>query len=611
MYANHKARQDEHEYPAKPPKRPVIRIGRFAYLLLLFPLVALGDLLPYDFEQLRSDVATGADTRIHRVYTEAKALADASVGLPPADCSYPGGSGDYATYECALTDSERMVSLAIAYQGTLDLTYANEAHSLLMYYRQESPGVPQRFTAWEIAWLLAYDMIRDSGVFSAQDLADITSSLTSWGGDNIASGFSNPTMENMTMWHGGIGAVQALLVNDAALIAQAEAWYTGRFLGSIGSQGDLPDWTGRAPDGVDYHEYSLTPVMFMAIAGAQAGYDWHTQTNSSGLTIVDAARFLADASSIQPDANCGVTTVFGGIPYSGSCPTSGDYGDTLPVGRLTDKRHVLRLALTFGYDATMASAFNCDLWARWQATGQPVPATCPGPGFNYLGAPFVADLVRVADIGGPPLPPPPPPPPPPDPQCSDGIDNDGDGETDYPADDGCTDAQDDDETDPPPPGGTVVDRTIVSPTSPETACTDSGVLNLTGQSLTITATITPNAPLTNDNRVIIQGETWNSADIYLYLAVDGSETKLRVKIAGLTRELSVPRGVSSGETVTIVATYDGAQLRLDAAGTVGTLAASGDITPGGSTLCEVGTQPNDTQYPVAPFPGDISVQVEN
>ena len=36
-----------------------------------------------------------------------------------------------------------------------------------------------------------------------------------------------------------------------------------------------------------------------------------------------------------------------------------------------------------------------------------------------------------------------------DPQCSDGIDNDGDGLTDFPADPGCDDANDDDETDAP------------------------------------------------------------------------------------------------------------------------------------------------------------------
>lgn len=67
-------------------------------------------------------------------------------------------------------------------------------------------------------------------------------------------------------------------------------------------------------------------------------------------------------------------------------------------------------------------------------------------------------------FGAPPVAPPPPPepvhvvppPPPPPPQCSDGIDNDGDGQIDYPADRGCTDANDNDEYNPickaPDPG---------------------------------------------------------------------------------------------------------------------------------------------------------------
>lgn len=37
------------------------------------------------------------------------------------------------------------------------------------------------------------------------------------------------------------------------------------------------------------------------------------------------------------------------------------------------------------------------------------------------------------------------------PECSDGLDNDGDGATDFPADPGCEGPDDDDETDPPPP----------------------------------------------------------------------------------------------------------------------------------------------------------------
>lgn len=44
------------------------------------------------------------------------------------------------------------------------------------------------------------------------------------------------------------------------------------------------------------------------------------------------------------------------------------------------------------------------------------------------------------------------------PQCSDGLDNDGDGVTDFPGDPGCTDAQDNDETDPAAGGVMVAGR---------------------------------------------------------------------------------------------------------------------------------------------------------
>lgn len=77
------------------------------------------------------------------------------------------------------------------------------------------------------------------------------------------------------------------------------------------------------------------------------------------------------------------------------------------------------------------------------------------------------DMVKFADfaeplfnlgiripLGAKPVPPPPvaavppPPPPPPPPVCSDGLDNDGDGAIDFPADKGCTDAADMDEYNP-------------------------------------------------------------------------------------------------------------------------------------------------------------------
>jgi thermitase len=47
-------------------------------------------------------------------------------------------------------------------------------------------------------------------------------------------------------------------------------------------------------------------------------------------------------------------------------------------------------------------------------------------------------------------------PPPPSTQCSDGVDNDGDGLVDYPADPGCSSTTDNDETNAPPPPGSIL-----------------------------------------------------------------------------------------------------------------------------------------------------------
>jgi hypothetical protein len=68
-----------------------------------------------------------------------------------------------------------------------------------------------------------------------------------------------------------------------------------------------------------------------------------------------------------------------------------------------------------------------------------------------------------------------PPPPPPAPQCSDGIDNDGDTLIDFPADPGCTDANDNDETNSPPPPGNCAPSyptVCIPPPPPDLNCPD-------------------------------------------------------------------------------------------------------------------------------------------
>ena len=69
-----------------------------------------------------------------------------------------------------------------------------------------------------------------------------------------------------------------------------------------------------------------------------------------------------------------------------------------------------------------------------------------------------------------------PPPPPPATQCSNGIDDDGDGLTDYPTDPGCSDQGDNGETDPPPPGIPV-------------SCSASPLSGVIGQQISWTANV--------------------------------------------------------------------------------------------------------------------------
>jgi hypothetical protein len=85
-------------------------------------------------------------------------------------------------------------------------------------------------------------------------------------------------------------------------------------------------------------------------------------------------------------------------------------------------------------------------------------------------------------------------PPPTDPQCSDGVDNDGDSRIDYQDDPGCTSASDDNETDSVSGGGTCT-GTTVSPTNnlenvidnPGNYCLRAGVYQESDKQITINA----------------------------------------------------------------------------------------------------------------------------
>ena len=104
----------------------------------------------------------------------------------------------------------------------------------------------------------------------------------------------------------------------------------------------------------------------------------------------------------------------------------------------------------------------------------PTPSESAVPSRNLVGGGRVIDGGGGTAGGGVPVAPPPPSPPPAEPPaaCSDGLDNDVDGATDFPADPGCVSSTDTDETNAPTPGVTPTPPIVVTPTPTPTPTTE-------------------------------------------------------------------------------------------------------------------------------------------
>jgi len=125
----------------------------------------------------------------------------------------------------------------------------------------------------------------------------------------------------------------------------------------------------------------------------------------------------------------------------------------------------------------------------------------------------VALLAQLMDASAP------PPPPPASPQCSDGLDNDGDGIADYPDDPGCDSANDDDEFNAPPSGGGVTADVLINDDWGAGYCAQVTVSNQGASPEDWTVSFTIQGAVRNmwnasysqsGNTVTAQGVSWNN-----------------------------------------------------------------------------------------------------
>ncbi len=201
----------------------------------------------------------------------------------------------------------------------------------------------------------------------------------------------------------------------------------------------------------DNRFYIAPMATYVLSDDARASDDGIGGTLAFGAPLSESAEIELRASYVEYDLDSGDSLDITGGGFGVNLFFSGPGGPYLHGDVMGGDTTLFNLGL--GWDLALGKRFGIRAEALWHTesntddNGQEFRE----PLFN-LG-------VRIP-LGSPPQPPPAPPPvpapvtvapaPPPPPVCSDGLDNDGDGLIDHPADQGCESAGDGDETDPPP-----------------------------------------------------------------------------------------------------------------------------------------------------------------
>ncbi len=203
-----------------------------------------------------------------------------------------------------------------------------------------------------------------------------------------------------------------------------------------GSHLSSNSWGGGSSTGIlDAIQYAHNlGTIHVAAAGNDGpcsncvGQPWKSKAS---ITIIVASSTSSDAQSSFSNEGPEIDVIAPGSNILSTTSGASGYGSL--SGTSMAAPHVTGVA---------ALALACDASLTFSQMESLLKSTAEDIGLtsNKQGAGLVdANAVTAAECGGGPAP-----------QCSDGIDNDGDGLTDYPADPGCADANDNDEFNAPP-----------------------------------------------------------------------------------------------------------------------------------------------------------------
>lgn len=295
-------------------------------------------------------VNSGAANYVTEAYSNMKAYGDARINDEPLVVPYRGDDPDLVHYRIGLTDTEKATAWAVSYNVEQDpakkMQYAQKARNYVMAYEQaRMDAYFGPVVSWSINMLIVYDLTFSSGLYSDSDIAKIQSLLRAGGVVPQANWCETDGAweQNMSHWYCGLFALSAIMMDDQAAIDRAYAQFKRR-INATYSDGRFHDYEHR---NLAYNNFSLSPMLFAALAAKNTGRDWWGYRGPDGRSLERSVDFLASPAHTK-NGNSWVPSIYGNL-LSESAQSSGQnigaYGLTLPQKVLSDQRFIFELAL--------------------------------------------------------------------------------------------------------------------------------------------------------------------------------------------------------------------------------------------------------------------------
>jgi alginate lyase len=243
-------------------------------------------------ERLRQLISSDGDAR--SLFHKIKATADEAKNSSPSpikqiesEGKLESDPGKIATQR-SLGDMKKVQSLALAYAGTQDKSYAKAARDYIVAWAKQNKPTGDPIDETQIEPLLfGYDLVRPT--MNDEDRGTVDHWLREIASKTLS--FHDP--KPWTNWNSHriktVGLI-AFILQDQELIDQAVSLYKQQVQNNLRSDGSSLDFEER--DAVGYHDYDIWPLLTFAIAAQRNGIDLYNYVAPNGASLAKAVDFL-------------------------------------------------------------------------------------------------------------------------------------------------------------------------------------------------------------------------------------------------------------------------------------------------------------------------------